>query len=229
MLFESAIITRGSGSIGGLTASHNKGGNYFRARVTPTDPATPFQVTVRSIMAALVNAWNDTLNQAERDNWAVYAANTQLLNPFGEPRTVTGLNMYTRVNVPRLQAGRPRVDNAPLLFNTGEFTQPAVSFSAGSGTSVIFNPTDLWVSETGSLMLLYLSRPQNPGIVFFKGPYRFAGFILGDTAMPPVPPVVITPNPFPLTPGQRVFAKMNVARIDGRYSTTIRVTGIVAA
>ncbi|KKM06452.1 hypothetical protein LCGC14_1743870, partial [marine sediment metagenome] len=48
MLFKSGLITQGSGSIGGLTASHNRGGMYFRARTIPTNPATSFQTVVRN-------------------------------------------------------------------------------------------------------------------------------------------------------------------------------------
>lgn len=229
MLFESQIISRGSGSIGGLTASHNKGGNYFRARVTPTDPGTVFQTAVRTLMAQLVNLWNNTLTQGQRDDWAVYAVNTPILNPFGAARTVTGLNMYTRVNVPRLQAAKSRVDPAPVEFNTGDFTPATLAASEAAGLSLTFDNTDTWANEDDSAMLLYASRPQNEGIIFFKGPYRFLGNVNGDAIIAPTSPQIFTPPPFAFTEGQRLFAKISVARADGRYSVIQRLTALAGA
>ena len=184
MLFQSAILTRGSGSIGGVVASHNAGGNYLRARTTPTDPGTSFQTAVRTTLASLQNIWTATLTQAQRDAWTTYAFNTPLLNPFGEPRTVTGLNMFTRVNVPGIQAGLPRIDDAPTDFNTGDVGLTSAAFSAAAGISISFDVTDEWVDEDDSGLLIYASRPQSIGVNFFKGPWRFAGVLLGDGITP---------------------------------------------
>lgn len=227
MLFQSQIISRGSGSIGGLTASHNKGGNYFRARTTPTDPSTAFQTVIRNAAASLVNFWNDVLSQLQRDEWATYATNVPLLNPFGEPRTVTPLNMYVRTNVSRLQNGMPRVDDAPVLFNLGEFTPTSgVSSEGAQSLAITFDNTDQWANEDDSAMLVYISRPQNPGINFFKGPYRLAGKIDGDGITPPTSPAVIV-VPFTITLGQRLFWRIRVTRDDGRLSFIERTTGLV--
>ena len=222
MLFQSQIISRGSGSIGGLTASHNKGGNYFRARTTPTDPGTPFQTAVRTLMAQLVNLWTDILTQAQRDGWATYALNTPLLNPFGEPRTVTALNMYCRFNIPALQAGLTRVDTAPIIFNTGDFTPVQIVTSVGSGLAINFDNTDAWANEDDSAMLIYASRPQNLSIEFFKGPYRLAGIIAGNATTAPTSPALIDPPPFAYTVGQKAFTYARVARDDGRLSVIQR-------
>lgn len=229
MKFQSQIISRGSGSIGGLTASHNKGGNYFRARVTPTDPATAFQTVVRAAHASLVNFWNDVLTQAERDAWAVYATNTPLTDAFGDPRTVTGLNMYVRGNVSRIQNGLPRVDSAPTVFSLGEFTLTSIAVTQPTQQiAITFEATDAWANEDDSGMLVYVSRPQNPGKSFFKGPYRLAGDIQGDATTPPTSPETLA-LPFAVVPGQRIFAKIRVSRADGRLSFIQRIGTIVTA
>lgn len=227
MKFQSMIISRGSGSIGGLTASHNKGGNYFRARTTPTDPASVFQTAVRTIMAALVNDWENTLTQGQRDGWTTYAFNTPLLDQFGDPRTVTALNMFCRYNVPAIQSGLAGVDDAPADFNTGEFTNVAMVASAATGFAISFTPLDAWANETGSAMLFYASRPQNVGINFFKGPYRFVGTIDGDDVTPPTNPALFPAVPFALIAGQKVFGQVRVARLDGRLSVKQRLEAIV--
>ena len=40
MLFKSAAFTQASGSVGGLTFAHNRGGMYTRARSIPVNPKT---------------------------------------------------------------------------------------------------------------------------------------------------------------------------------------------
>ena len=78
MLFQGPLISAASGSLGGLTASHNAGGNYLRARVVPTDPQSPRQVSLRQIVGTLSNRWVNTLSQLQRDAWETYAQNVPL-------------------------------------------------------------------------------------------------------------------------------------------------------
>lgn len=216
-----------SGSLGGVTASRNRFGSYFRNRSIPVNPGTPFQTTIRGLMATLTSLWIDTLSQGGRDAWTVYADNVPLIDALGQPIFVTGLNMYVRTNIPLLQAGGTRVDGAPSIFNLGSFTGPTMTAAAsGAALTIAFNTLDDWVSEDNALMMVSGSRPQNPTINFFKGPYRFAGSIVGDTALPPTSPVVIT-NPFGIATGQKVFAQVRVVRADGRLSGTFRLESLV--
>lgn len=227
MIFTSTVIAQASGSVGGLTFSRNRGGKYIRSRATPTNPNTTFQQAVRGFMSQLTSLWNDTLTQAQRDAWDLYAENVPLPNSLGEPRNVGGLGMYNRTNVPALQAGLARVDAAPSVFNIGDYTNPAIaSITAATDIlSLTFTDGDDWAGETGSAMLVFTSRPQNPTINFFKGPYRFAASILGDDTTPPTSPAAI-PLAFNAEVGQRVFIKVNVVRLDGRYAATFLSNGL---
>ena len=227
MLVKSALITQFSGSIGGLTGSHNRGGQYFRARTIPTNPGTPFQNAVRQFVADLVNLWNNTLTQAERDAWDNYAVNVPFVNRLGDQTFLSGLNQYVRSNVPRLQAALARIDDAPIVFNTGDFTQTTFVPTAAADTLGLgFTDTDAWANEDDAAMLLYGARPRNPTINFFKGPYRFADLVAGDAITPPTSPASIT-SPFPLAADQKAFAYVRVTRADGRLSTLFRMSAIV--
>jgi hypothetical protein len=227
MLFKPLIGAELSGSVGGITASHNRGGAYFRSRVVPTDPASPQQVAVRDAMAQLAARWTTALTAAEREAWDTYAFNVPLLNRLGESINVTGLNMYQRSNVPRLQNALPRVDAAPTSFNLGDFTAPAIaSFTAPAALSLTFEATDDWVGEDDSAMLLYGSRDTSPSINFFQGPYRaYATQLVGEVAVPPTSPFAGV-NPFQVTVGNKVFVKATVSRADGRLSAVTRLQAI---
>lgn len=227
MKFKPLIGTDLSGSVGGITASHNRGGAYFRNRSIPVNPNTAFQQVVRGFMSALTSLWLNTLTQILRDTWDLYAENVLIPDALGEDRNVGGLGMYVRSNLPRLQGALPRVDTAPAIFNLGDYTAPTIT-SVTAATSVMllaFTDTDAWANEDDAAMNVYTSRAQNPSVNFFKGPYRFAGQILGDGITPPTSPASIT-LAFPVVAAQKVFVRVNVTRSDGRLGSTFRDVSI---
>jgi len=221
MLFRSALISMASGSMAGMTASRNKGGAYLRSRVVPTNPGTEPQTAVRSYMAQLAALWNTTLTDAQRAAWTEYALNTPLINRIGDAKPISGMPMYVRCNVPRLQAGLDRVDAAPTVFGLGDFTAPGITSITGSTSVAIvtFEAADDWASEDGAALLVLGSRGQNPTINYFKGPFQYAGSVEG-AASPPASPQNIT-IPFGLAAGQKAFLQFRVTRADGRLSASI--------
>lgn len=222
MLFTSPVIASGSGSIAGMTFSRNKGGNYLRARAIPTNPNSSLQQAVRSAMSQLSVLWQDTLTAAQRLAWKTYAENVPLLNPLGQSRTVTALNMYIRSNVPRLQASLARVDDAPTTFNLGDYTSPSFAIdTANDEVDVTFDNTDGWANEDDSSMLVFGSVPNDPTIDYFKGPYQFLATIDGDSVTPPTSPAAIA-LPAAIVAGQRNFFRVIVSRADGRLSSDFR-------
>lgn len=230
MKIKSQIITEASGSMGGLTASHNRGGLYFRARTIPVNPGSPQQVEIRGFMAQLTNLWLNILTSLQRSGWNNYAEQVPLADKLGEPRNVGGLAMYVRSNSPRLQAGLARVDDAPTVFNLGDYFPTSLP-TASEATQIItipFSEADEWPAEDGAAMIFWVARPQNPSINFFKGPYRFADVALGLSGTPRTSPEAV-PAPFAFVVGQRLFYRVNVTRADGRLSSTTRNFAVAAA
>ena len=230
MIFKSSIIESGSGSVGGLTLSRNRGGMYLRGRAIPTNPNTTFQQAVRSAAAQLASLWRNVLTEVQRTAWDLYAENVELPNSLGDPRNVGGLGMYIRSNVPRIAsgvAGLVRVDDAPIIFNLGDLGALTV-ISATAATNIIslgFTDTDEWVDEDAAALLVYTSRAANPSINYFKGPYRFAGAVEGDSTTPPTTPDAITAA-FNIDVANKTFLFARVSRADGRLSTPFRGFGV---
>lgn len=218
MKFKSALVTQASGSVGGLTASRNKGGMYLRARAMPTNPGTSFQTAVRALMAQLTAIWSNTLTSAQRAAWTEYALQTPILNALGEAKPIAGLPMYVRCNVPRLQAGLPRVDDGPTTFGLPDFALPGItSITASTGVMIVtFETGETWTTAADGGLLILSSRGQGEAINYFKGPYRFAKVIEG-AATPPTSPQNVT-LPFTVAAGQRVFNQFRVSLPDGRLS-----------
>ncbi len=230
MLFKSALATELSGSLGGIVASHNRGGGYFRARTIPVNPATPQQEAVRGFMAFLTDAWSNVLTQVQREAWDTYAENVEITGPLGDPRNIGGLAHYVRSNVVRMQSPLPRVDDAPTKFGIGGYSPPTFASPSEATQDVLctFGALDNWVNETQAAMIVYTSRPQNPSINFFKGPYRLADRILGSQPAPPPSPATLV-LAFPFIEGQKIFFRVNVTRANGRLSTELRFSAVAAA
>jgi len=229
MKYKSLIFSQASGSIGGMTFSHNLGGLYTRARSIPTNPGTDLQAAVRAVFGGLVASWQQNLTPEQRAAWRTYAANVPLVGPLGDPIHVTGMNMYIRGNAPRINAGLDSIDDAPTEFNLGFFTNPVLTVSeASQEVNVEFSDDDEWTGQTGAAMLVQASRPKSPAIVFYKGPYVYAGKIPGDTAIPITSPVAL-PLPFEVVEGQQVFFQVCVVGADCRRSLNFRFGAEVAS
>jgi hypothetical protein len=216
--FKSQVFTQASGSVGGLTFAHNKGGLYTRARSIPTDPGSPDQTQRRGVFSGLASDWVLVLSPAQRQSWADYAANVPLIDSLGEARTIPPLAQYVRSNTVRLLAGLTKLNGAPALYTLGSLAP--ISVTASSGTQLLtisFDETDDWPTTNNSALVILASRSQNLSTNFFKGPYRFAGAILGDALSPPTSPQTLT-APFFLNTSSRVFVQGRVTEGDGRLS-----------
>ncbi len=224
MKFKSTLLGQTSGSLDATVFSHNRGGRYTRVRAIPINPNTVQQQVVRSAVAQLTSAWLNILTLAQRDAWDVYALNVPLLDRLGEPRNVGGIAMYVRSNVPRIQAARPRIDDAPTTFNLGDYSALIVAPPSEATQQVVIDivteppAPDEWLSENGAFLFVYTARPQNQSINFFKGPYRFQTGFPGDSAVPLTYPLTAGVQ-FPFVADQKVFVRANVARADGRLGT----------
>lgn len=216
MIFKSQVLTQASGSVGGVTYSHNGGGMYQRARAVPTDPATPYQLAVRAAVQFLSNYWQSDLTVAERAAWVTYAANVPVLNRLGEQIYISGLAHFIRSNTMRKVLGQTIIDAGPTTYNLGTLTAPVASdFKAGPPSTVdlAFTITDTWHAAGGALYV-FASRPQLVTINFFKGPYRNFCNPSGVDASP----INDATLPFNAAAGNKLFFRAIASAPDGRLS-----------
>lgn len=233
MKYLSQVYSQASGSIGGITYSHNRFGLYTRSRITPTNPQTGFQTQVRNAMSSLADRWVNVLTQAQRDAWTLYADNVPVLDKLGQSINLTGMNMYIRSNVPRVQFDQiasvtvPTVDAGPTNFSLAE-TDPtaAMVMTAPQAGAISFDTGLPWVGEDDAFLLPYSGRPQNASIDFFKGPYRLCLPVEGDSITPPTSPGSNT-SLYVYTAGQKCFSYARISRADGRLSPAFQLQPVV--
>lgn len=217
MKIRSPIIASGGGSLAGMTLSRNRGGLYLRGRSNPVNPSSGAQVEIRTYFGNLSTRWQ-SLTDAQREAWTTYAQNVTVKNSLGEDITLTGHQMYIRNNTARLLAGFNEVDDGPTEFSSDVLSPVSISADGpGDQFSVTFEETDDWVDEDDAGLLVYGSRQQAPTINYFKGPYRFAGVIEGDSVTAPTSPQVLD-SIFELDGGNSVFCRVQSVRADGRVS-----------
>lgn len=221
MLFKSQVFAQASGSVDGLTYSHNSAGMYTRARSIPVNPNTARQVAVRQALSQLAGNWLQVLNDTQRADWAVFAANTPLKNRLGDTIYAGGIAQYIRCNAPRILAGMAIVNTAPTVFDLPTFSAPSCTATAGApGTvSIGYDNADAWANEDDAALLVFASRPVNQTRNFWAGPYQFLGKVLGDSGTPPTSPFAPT-GLYTVVSGQRLHARVYVVRADGRVSAS---------
>ena len=220
MLFTSPVYSQASGSIAGITYSHNRGGMYTRARVTPTDPSSQRQQAMRTAMGVLAAYWGQTLSGAQRAAWNLYADNVPWLNPMGQSIFLTGQQHFNRVNTVRLQLGFTLEADAPIIYDLGTFTAPTLDTATdGPLVEIGFNNADLWANNYGGAMCVYCGKSVGPGRGFYRGPWRLSGYIAGDPS-PPASPGVLTPE-WPWSAGNICWVQIRVLQIDGRMSLPV--------
>lgn len=173
-LIKSTVLAQISGSINGMTFSHNRGGAYARNRSIPSNPGTDRQDEVRTALSSLAKAWADALTESQRNLWRVYGAGTTVTNRLGDQITLSGIAAFQRINLFRMSS----LDLAPILDPPAlhPVREPAPSFqgvtSAGQTPE---DPVTATIGVPGATenygISVYYSGPLSPGIRYFRGPY----------------------------------------------------------
>jgi hypothetical protein len=219
-----------SGKLGGMVASRNRGGQYFRRKAVPINPDTNLQTARRSVFATLISQYNNGLTPAERASWTNWAANTPRIDSLGQTHVLTGQNAFVGYNALRIQGGGALVTTNTGVYNRGESAR-TVSLIASSATAWDLNVAfSADTSEAGDL-LVFLGRPQNPSVEFYKGPYRFAQAeaIAANTDIAVVDIGNINALPFPAVVGEKLPIKLVMVYDDGRYTDAVRFLTVIPA
>lgn len=87
-----------SGTIGGTTFQNWRGMIIARGKPTPSNPNTPRQSKIRSIITELAQRWRNVLTEGLRTAWNQYADRYPWIDVFGREIRLSGINLYIKVN-----------------------------------------------------------------------------------------------------------------------------------
>lgn len=173
-LIKSTILAQISGSINGTTFAHNRGGAYARNRSLPSNPGTDRQDQVRTAMAAISQAYRDTLTEQQRMLWVNYGQNTTVLNRLGDSITLSGIAAFNRINLFRLASlGQTMVLTPPDPSGSPDpapsFMSAAVGWGATGDVEIAVNLAN--APSSGYGLVVYWSGLLSPGRSYYRGPY----------------------------------------------------------
>jgi hypothetical protein len=176
-----AIVVDGRGKLGGHVASKNKSGAFFRTKVTPTNPRTPYQTAVRATLQFFAQAWAGTLTEGERSGWIGLAERQPFNNIFGDAKFVSGINFYTKLNGALQNAGLTPISTAPGTLAPADVTAGALTLTAGmAGTGTIaFTTSD---ATSAHKIQVYATNNLSQGVNFVKSQLRYIGTYSSGTS-----------------------------------------------
>lgn len=181
MIFTPGIAVGAlSGSVGGTTASHNKGGPYFRTRAIPTDPGSTSQLNQRARLATTSQNWQN-LTSAQRDSWTEWARQNPIVNALGQSILKSGHQSFVGLNSRILLDGGTVIDVPPIVSAPDAFLSIVQDGDIGAGA------VDLTFSaalETGNKVELWGAITNSAGITYVKNLMKFIAFSAVDEASP---------------------------------------------
>lgn len=176
-----------SGSIRGVTYSHNKGGAYVRGRTIPTNPTTTKQASIRTLLSTWSGQWSQ-LTDAERTGWNDWAQLHPVDDALGVSIFLSGQQAFTGANVRLALAGATPIVTPPPGSGPSSLTTLVVTATAPTGISAVFTPTP--GAATDHLLLwMTLPAPQGRNPNFNQA--RLVGIATAQTS----PEVFVSPYP----------------------------------
>ena len=125
-----------SGSIGGVTSSHNRAGQYQRSRRAPVSPTrTPKQSVARARFGASSALWQ-TLDAPTQNAWTAFAAAYPVVDSLGQSITLTGQQYFVGIQSQLQAVGQPTNTAVPTNTTLYPIDTP-VLYADGSGTFIV--------------------------------------------------------------------------------------------
>lgn len=181
MIFSPGIAVGAlSGSIGGTTASHNKGGPYFRTRAMPTNPSSAAQQSVRADLATISGDWQN-LTGAQRLAWDEWGRQNPIKNALGQSILKSGHQSYVGLNTRILLASGTPISVPPVVARPDGFLTVVQAGDIGAG-NVDLTFTAALVS--GNQVMLRGAVTDSAGISYVKNLLKFIAFSAVDQASP---------------------------------------------
>lgn len=110
-----SIVTTGSGSLGGHTIQHSKGGMQLRNKPIPRSTATDAQRSIRSINPVLQAGWR-ALTPAQQKIWNDWPVIHGIFNAKGDKHPLSGHSLWMKYQYGRLIEYLPFLSHPSLYL-----------------------------------------------------------------------------------------------------------------
>lgn len=221
-----AIITEGRGKINGFVASRNRAGAYIRTKVTPVNPQSSAQLTVRNRLGTRSQAWRG-LTDAQRAAWNGAVSSFAKTDIFGDLKNPTGFNLYQALNNNLVTVGAAAITQPPIPAAVSTVTITSISPAAGTGLIPMVMSGAV---PANTAVKVFATAPQSPGVSFVKSEFRLITTLAAATASPVALGASYSTKFGSWSSGQKLFFKIVfVSTTTGQQSLPIQIAAISAA
>lgn len=202
-----------SGSLGGVTSSRNRFGQYQRTRAIPVNPNTAAQQTARNRFKAESQAWRG-LTDAQRTGWREYASANPVSDSLGQSNYLTGAQMFCGVNSRMLAAGYAAGVTEPPASAPEAAPVITITTAIAAGLAIAATPNPV----TAANKLVWECSPQlSAGRTYNK---RFMIVKLqAAAAVPALAKADVEPFVGALVAGNKLFVRCRLIAADGATSS----------
>lgn len=172
------MMTDASGKLGGQVFSKNRGGSYVRTKVTPLNPQSTAQMSVRGIFASISSSWSALL-EGQRATFNNFVSDYARTDIFGDLRNPSGKNLYQRLNQNLAISGQASIS---VCVSPSEVPFANVQSADGdiSNTEFIVNTQG---ETTDSKLVIWATAPLSQGTSFVKNKLRQIAVVDGGSAI----------------------------------------------
>lgn len=192
-----------SGSIGGTTFSHNRGGPYTRRRAIPSNPSSSFQLARRAALATISQQWSG-LTAAQRQAWLEWARQNPIINTLGNSVLLSGEQAYIQINSRLFLSGDTLLSVPPIVSAPPAFTSIVQDGDIGVGD------TDLTFAAalaTGNRVWLRAAIVNSAGVSYVKNLMKFVAVSTANQTSPWDNQAALTTRLGTLTVGQTLHVE----------------------
>ena len=216
-----AIVVDMRGKSNGHVFSRNRGGAYMRTKITPSNPQSTFQMSVRGIFAAISSAWS-ALTATNRQSFENLVSSYARTDIFGDLRNPTGKNLFQRLNQNLELTGQAQLTTCP---EPSEVPFANVTSSSANFSTPLFEIV-LGGVTTGSKLMFFATPPLSQGTKFVKNKLRLIDVQNGGNAGSFDITAVYVSRLGALSAGQNIHVGVRVVNANGQASPleTVKAT-----
>jgi len=202
------------GRIAGLIFNTWRGISYVKAFCSPAQPRSQRQLKIRSLAIRLARYWQ-TLSDANRTAWNDYAATHPSTDWTGNPKRLTGANLFLGLNIRRLELYPSPVETPPIVAPP----DPPGNFQLAGGITEI---TATWTPTAGANFVaqIFLLGPHSAGILAKIERAKLLCYTTGEEGTKVVSD---------LLPGTYTMWARIMSEDDGQVSTWLSASAVVTA
>ena len=169
------VVTDARNKLGGHVFSKNRAGAYLRTLVTPVNPRSSTQTSVRALFGQISKAWSE-LTEAQRNAWRSAVDSWKRTDVFGDLKRPDGKALHQRLNQ------QAQVVGYSPIITPDEPTEVASAIATAAhidltGSRIVIAPIS---ASADSTLQVFATPKMSQGTQFVKDKLRVIYFAKGD-------------------------------------------------